>query len=274
MLASLSSFLEEIFSAIGKYKNERGQESVYTMAFLSLVGGTLFFIATVLFTSEVFVFSGASLPTFIPRVALSIVQEYITIRAIVEASRSTFTFIRISTIPLLLAVDMLLGYTLSYMQLTGLGILFATMWYLFGKETLDKKGLYFVIWSAINAVIVISLFKYNITYYNSVAAEQIILSLFLMICFFVAAITIAKEQPLAFLKKPIFVFQALVQGAAGTLNSFAYVFAPASVIIAATRSSAMFWSITSGGMYFGEKKLTQKIVGACFLALGTFLLVF
>lgn len=273
-LASLSSLFQEIFSSIGKYQYNHHQESAYTMAFLALLGGILFFGGTVFLTDQAFIFVAASLPTFIPRVILSVAQEYVTIRAIMEADRSTFSFVRVGTIPLLLGVDVILGYTLSFQQLAGILILLFTLIYLFSQETLNKKGLGLLTFSTINAVVVISLYKYNITHFNSVAAEQIILYLILMVYFWIGAMRQAQENPLTFLKKPLFVLQAFIEGAGGMLNSFAYMFAPASIITAAARSSAMFWTIASGRMYFKEKNVLQKVGGACLLALGTILLAF
>ncbi|MBI3335726.1 MAG: hypothetical protein HY001_04475 [Candidatus Portnoybacteria bacterium] len=271
-LTSISSFLEEVFSSIGKYKTSRGEESLHTMAFLSLLGGTLFFWILIFFEREAFRFSFASLPTFIPRVALSVIQEYITISAIVKAERSTFSFIRIGTIPLLLAVDAFLGYTLTMSKIIGITIIVVTLLLLFEDEVFNKKGIGFTFFSTVNAVVTVSLYKYNITYFNSVAAEQGILSLILMFCFFLSAVYIAKENPFLFLAKSTFLFQAGAQGAAGVIESFAYVFAPASIIIAAKRSFAMIWSIVSGNFYFHELHIAIKITAVLFLVGGIVLL--
>jgi len=272
-LTSISTLFEEIFDTIGKYKHVQGEQSIYTMGFLSLLGTSLFFLALMVYQRSLFHFSLASLPTFIPRVILSIVQEYITIAAIMKADRTTFGFIRIGTIPLLLMVDLVLGYSLGISQIVGIGLILLTLIILFENRVLDKKGIGLVLFSTINAVVVISLYKYDITYFNSVAAEQGIVSGILAMLFLWGAVYIAKENPLAFLTKPIFLVQAGSQTIAGILDSFAYVFAPASIIVAAKRSSAMVWTIVSGNIYFRETHARAKIIAVAFLVAGILLLV-
>lgn len=273
VLASLSSLFEEIFNTIGKTQVAQGRQSVYTMAFLALAMGVVAFVALSLFQEGAFYFSLASLPTFIPRVVLEIFQAYFLIAAITKADRTTFSFIRVGTIPLLLGVDVALGYTLKITQIIAIIIIFLTIILLVGQRTLARKGMVFVILSTVNAVVTVSLLKYDITHFNSVAAEQGIVLGILILIFFLAALLRGKENPLRSLVKPLSLVQSLSAGASIIAVSFALTFAPASVIMAAVRSSAMLWALISGKVYFGEIKTAIKFLAIIPLVLGIILLM-
>src|SRR3989344_8721126 len=126
LLASISSAFSELSDSIGKKKTTERAYSHYTFGFLSVLGGALFLLI-VGFVHNDFMFSLASLPTFLPRLVLEVLQAHVTIEAIVRADRSDFGHIRTLTIPLLLAVDLMLGYGVSTSQMLGMGIIFCTI---------------------------------------------------------------------------------------------------------------------------------------------------
>ncbi|MEK7560318.1 MAG: hypothetical protein AAB522_03410, partial [Patescibacteria group bacterium] len=67
--------------------------------------------------------------------------------------------------------------------------------------------------------------------------------------------------------------QSATSGAGSVAMSFAYVFAPASVIVTAKRSFMIFWSILSGSIYFHEKRIVLKFIAMAFLISGIILLI-
>ncbi len=272
ILVLTSTFFEEVGTSIGKFKVGRHAESIYTMGFLSLFWGTVFLVVSG-FVRDGFVFSMSSLPTFSIRAVLEIAQAHVSILAVTTADRSTFGFVRIGTIPLLLAIDIFLGYTIGINQIIGIGIIIAGLVILLINHGVKRKGLWLVAFTAVNAAITISLFKYDITHFNSVESEQGIIMIILMAYFFAMAIFVKKEDPIKFLKKPIFLSQSLSSGIASVLMSFAYLFAPASIITTAKRSLTILWSILSGKLYFHEKNLIVKIVSYLFIVLGLVFLV-
>lgn len=101
LITAIAASFEEIGSSIGKAKINSCQASCYTVGFLNLIGGTVL-IATIGLIRDSFVFSLESLPTFIPRLILEMILMDLTMRALARADRSTFGFIRTTTIPLLL----------------------------------------------------------------------------------------------------------------------------------------------------------------------------
>ncbi len=249
------------------------KESIYTMGFLNMLWGTIFFLTYALFIRGEFILSPESFPTLGVRIILEIAQLHVTMLAISVADRSTYGFLRIWTIPLLLVVDMALGYTIGTTQLFGISLIVLSFIFLFINHGIKKKGMWLVLFTAINAVATISLFKYNISNFNSVDTEQSIVFLVLMLYFFIMACYVAKENPILFLKKPVFFVQSFVMGISTVIMSFAYLFAPASIITTVKRSSTIIWAIVSGNFYFHEKKLTIKIGAFLLIVVGLIFLV-
>jgi drug/metabolite transporter (DMT)-like permease len=219
-----------------------------------------------------FNFSPASLPTLGVRALIEIILTYIALKATALADRSTFGFVRVVTMPLLLIVDFLLGYKISNWQLAGIGIIIFSLFLIFLLHGIKRQGVWLSLLTAVMAVATISLYKYNITHYNSVAAEQTIIYLVLLAFLIGMAFLKAKENPFAFLKQKIYFFQTLINAIPSFANSYAYAFAPASVILSAYRSSAVFWSVVSGKVYFKEKHLLIKLLCLALLISGIILL--
>ena len=271
ILAAASSFVSEISTSIGKSEVLKRTESRYAMAFLTYFVAFFWFLGIILYQQD-FKFSWESLPTFGTRVLLEIILTYVSIKAIVESSRSTFSFVRVGTMPLLLLVDIFTGYQISIPQILGISTIVLAVLFLFKNHGLEKKGIGYVVASTILAVVTISLYKYDISYYNSVATEQFLTIGFLLIYFYVAAYYSSRKNPLKLLLRPLFFMQSFGDGFAGVLGSFAYSFAPASLVVAVLRSSAILFSMLSGNVYFHEKKLLLKIFVASLLILGIILL--
>ena len=271
VLVAISSLFSEIGSSIGKRKMELKEESMYTMAFLSYFWSSFWFLGVMILNNS-FIFSLASLPTFLTRAVLEIIQTEIAIQAIVRAERATFGFIRTGTVVILLFVDLALGYSISITQMAGMAVISLTLLVVFMNHGINKKGMNFVVLSAIGAVITTSLFKYDISHFNSVEAEQLLMNI-IMIAYFSIAVMKRGENPIKLMAKPIFFSQSFSDGIAIALGSFAYNLSPASIIMAAGRSTSVFFSILSGNLYFHEKRVLMKLVIFMMLAVGIFLLV-
>ncbi|MDP6387873.1 MAG: hypothetical protein QGG63_01165 [Candidatus Pacebacteria bacterium] len=170
-------------------------------------------------------------------------------------------------------VDLVLGFTIGFNQFIGIGIIILGFIVLMINHGLKKKGIWLVLFTMVNAVATISLFKYNITHFNSVETEQIIVMSVLMIYMLLMASFIKREHPVQFLKKRSFFVQSFSTGIASVLMSFAYVFAPASIILTGKRSLAVMWAMLFGSFYFKEKKLLIKIAAFILITIGLIFLV-
>ncbi|HEY4500699.1 MAG TPA: hypothetical protein VJI70_00295 [Candidatus Paceibacterota bacterium] len=281
LLVAGSTVAEEVGISVGKWETAHGKEKVLSMGFLNSFWTTIFLLAIVFIIPKDFfapgfpsgfVFNMASLPTFLPRVALEILQAYATVYAIMRADRSTFGFLHTITIPLLLVADILLAYSVSLPQIVGMSLIITSLILLFINHGIRRAGAWLVVFTAINAVATISLFKYDITHFNSVEAEQAIVCLVLVIFFFFMALAKEKKNPLRFLAHPVFFTQSFLIGVGGVAGSFAYLFSTASVITAAKRAFTILFAMFSDRIYFHEKKPWVKTMSFILIALGLVLL--
>lgn len=281
LLTAGAAFVEEISISVGKWEVARGKENIFSLGFLSYFWITLFLLVFAFLIPKDFfapgfpggfVFSMASLPTFLPRVGLEILQALASAYVIARADRSTAGFLGIITIPLLLATDIVLSYTVSFSQIVGMSFIIASLILIFINHGIRRKGVWLVVFTAVNAVATISLFKYNVTHYNSVEAEQAIVCLVLVIFFFIMARVKTKENPFQLLVRPVFFMQSFLMGIGGSVISFAYFFGSASVVAAAKRAFNILFAMLSGNIYFHEKKFWVKILSFFLIAVGLILL--
>jgi len=281
LLTTGSTLAEEAGTSVGKWETARGKESVFSMGFLDSLWATVFMFALAFLIPKDFfaigfphgfIFTTASLPTLIPRIGLEILQSLATVYAITVADRSTFGFLRIITIPLLLLTDIFLAYTISFPQVIGMLLIVTSLILLFINHGIRGKGAWLVAFTAVNSVATISLYKYDITHFNSLEAEQVIVYFVLVIFFFMMAMTKANENPLRLMAKPIFFTQSLLMGVGGVAMSFAYLFSAASVISTAKRALSVLFAMLSGHVYFKEKKLWVKAMAFILIAVGLVLL--
>lgn len=270
-LILLGTLSVEISNSIGKLAVSRKQETLYSMGFITMFWGTILFFLLIWLGAE-FRFTADSLPLFLPRVILEVILAHITIKAVLVADRSTVSFLRMITIPLLLLVDIVVGYEILIAQIYGIGLLLIALMIVFWRNPRGQKGIGVVLLSGVLAVATTSLFKYNITMHNSVAAEQVIISLVLLVYFLVFSMLKFKEKPWRLLQRPYVQAQSISHGVAGLLLSFAYLYAPASVIISLKRSLAVFWATISGNIVFHEEHIARKIISFLIATAGIVLL--
>ncbi len=281
LLTAGSAFVEEVSASIGKWETAHGKENVFSFGFLSYFWATIFlFVFAFLIPKDFFasgfpggfVFNMASLPTFLPRVGLEILQALAGAYALVIADRSTVGFLHIITIPLLLVVDIALSYSVGMPQIAGMSLIIVSLVLIFINHGIKRRGAWLVVFCAVNAVATISLFKYDVTHFNSVEAEQGIVNLVLVIFFFVMALAKTNQNPFRLLMCPVFFTQSFLMGAGGSVMGFAYYFGTASVITSAKRALNILFAMLSGHVYFREKKLWIKVMSFILITLGLVLL--
>lgn len=258
LLSAVGSACKELSDSIGKRQVSTHVTSYYTIGFLNLFFATAFLIILGILRND-FVFSLESLPTFLPRLFLEILQAHLTVIAVVRADRSDYGLVRTGTLPLLLLADLVLGYAISPWQIAGIGMIVAAVAALLYAESFKTKALPYLYIMTVNAAVTLSLYKYDIVHFNSVESEQSLISLAVMFYFFVLAVWLHGENPLRYLYRPTFLLQSFSSGAASAFTSFAYLFAPASIITSALRAFAVIFSILSGRIYFRERRIWFKL---------------
>lgn len=273
LITLLATLFSESSTSIGKYEVKKGEEGVFSFAFINLFFILIFFIAWAVIIPSSFVFSTASLPTFLTRAVLEIIQTYVAVLAITKADRTTFSFFRIITIPLLLLVDIIMGYSLETKQIIGISILFIGVLIALIDRSVNKKHAGLILYTAVGSVATISLYKYNISHFNSFVAEQLLLTIIVLTAVFIFALVKEHSNPLKLLLKRNLFAQSFLQGAAGLIESFAYTFTAASVVVAVARSGGVVWSTIFGRAYFKEKHIAHKIIIVAIIITGFFFLI-
>ncbi|NCN53193.1 hypothetical protein GW950_01885 [Candidatus Wolfebacteria bacterium] len=267
LFSTIGSFFEEASSSIIKYETENKKESVYSAGFINMLFSVII-LGIIAFVRGSFIFNFASLPTFITRIFLEIAQMQMTFLAIMKNDRSTFTFVRNLTIPLLLIVDIAIGFTISSTQWAGILIILSVIGVVLYFHIINLKGVGYSLFTAVNAVATISLYKYNITNFNSVEAEQIIVLTILALYFFGMAIFWRKENPFNLLKERVFFAHGFSQGISSIFHSFALAFGTPGVVISAKRASGVLMGTIFGHNYFSERKFGTKLVMGVIIIIG------
>lgn len=267
-LVALGALFAQIGTSIGKYEVTNKRESLYAMGFLHALSATIFLIIIAIFWRGEFVFSLASIPTFAARAVLEIIALFVGLNAIAQADRSTFSFLKVLAIPLLLVVDTVLGYEISLSQMIGISIVAVSLLLLLINHGLSRRGKILSTLAALLAVGTLSLYKYNITHYNSVEAEQIVMLIILMGTIIIVAQIHLRENVFKTLTHKLFIFQSVASGIGTVFISFAFLFAPASIITTAKYSLEILTSMIFGRTYFYEKHFLIKSLALVLIIVG------
>lgn len=246
--------------------------NAFSLPFVNHLAFVSFFALQAVLVPSSFVFTPASWPILVIRIGLEIAQAWVTLEALGRASRSTFGFLRVLTIPLLLISDVFfLGANLTPVRYAGLAIIMATLLWLFRDNGKDRKGMFYVVASAVGAVLTLSLFKYDIQTYNSVVAEQLIVGLGMLIGLYFIERYKFGRNPFVLLKKRAVIVEALSLGLGAVLISYGYVYLAVSIATAMKRALGVLWSVLSGKRFFKEENLYSKLLACVVLLLGLIL---
>jgi drug/metabolite transporter (DMT)-like permease len=268
LLMAGSVFLSEVGASLSKKEFENHELGVYSLSLLAYFWSLFIFIIYGLLSKEGIVFSLESLPTFAVRAVLEFVVIYYAIKAIVSAPRSSFTFVRMITIPGLILTDLFLGHGLHKYEIIGMLLILLSMVFLNRNHGISKKGLWFTIVTSILAVFTIALYKYNIDNFNSVAGEQIVMYIIMITVLSIMAKKKEHKTIFGLCKNRKYLIQSLLYGFATGLASVAYMFGLASVVTTFKRAFAIVLSIVSGKMYFHEKHVRSKLIGFAVIVAG------
>lgn len=272
LLVLTSTLSGEISQSLGKQLALWRRENVYELAFLELFWGLVFVAVTLAFGADFKLDLAQAWPTMLIRLGLEVVMIYSIAEATIQADRSTIGFMRLITIPFILVVDIALGYHISMVQFAGIALMFVALIAAFHRTKTGNRGAGLAALSGFMGVGTVSLYKYDITHYNSVAAEQIVVLGSLVVITYVVAAAHTRRSPWRLLYHPTTGTQALANGIAVALESFAYSLAPASLIMTYKRSFALLWSIVFGSVKFHEHSWRRKLMAAALMMASVALL--
>jgi hypothetical protein len=283
LLASVATLIGEVGNTIGKNEVQHQRETYLGMGFSNFIWGIILWVLLLTLVptgTEIgnaigqYTFSFLPLPLslFIVRFMFEIAIITLVLKAVILATRATFSFLRVVTIPLLLLADVILGYSISTLEVVGIGIIIVTTLLLIGSHTIRREGMWHIIAASLLAVITVSVYKFNITYYNSVQGEQLTMTCLLTIYLGIAAVVTTKKNPLRHFKRPQVIIQSFSTGVNSIITSIAFIYAAASIIMTARRASAILWSILAGKLVFNEQKLSYKFAALGAMCFGLYLL--
>lgn len=271
LLAITASGLLEVSDSLGKNQMLFARQKIAETGMLGVLASIAYFTVLVV-VRQSWQFSFEIFPIFALRFVLEIILAEIAIRALARADRSTYGLLRVLTIPLLLVVDIFIGKNIAPVQILGIIVIVLAMTQLFHNGGIQHDHAFIVLTTAVFAVVTISLYQYDITHGNGIETEQIIIWSGQLIYFRLKSWREGGRGILTLIRERRALLQSLSSGAAGVIQSFAYLFAPASIVITAARSASVLASIASGRMYFAEKHLKRKLVAALVIVGGLILL--
>lgn len=261
----VGTFFIEIQNTITKYQSTKYHP--LTIAWVGSVCVCLFYVWWLIIWSDVYGYSH-----FIPkkeslwllslRIILECIQAYITILAIRDTERSTYGFIRILTLPVLLVFDIFIGYSITMIQ--SICIIFMT-WLLTYTLAFDQWKTYrwwwYALFSAINAACTLSLYKYSLSHYgNTVIGDQLIITTIVCL-FFSIWIYIVRPNKIRWLfYDTYFLWQGIAMAIGSVLMSFGYQYLLAVEVTMLTRVWWVFWSLVFGVIIFHEKHVYRKAI--------------
>jgi multidrug transporter EmrE-like cation transporter len=275
LLVLVGNFFEELSASASKHAFT-GRVFTYVLyGFLVESISVIFFGGTALIGGFSLAYNTHALPLFTLRVITEFLQCEVVFRALAIADRSTFGFIRVLTIPLLLLVDIMMGYTITNLQFLGIGIILVVLLAYFASGKIQGKGMGLALMSALLSVLDLTLYKYDITHYNVAAISQLYVALALFLIYGVRLVSSKEERSLLVQMKahPLLGLVFVSQGFSSLLVSLAYQYAPASLILAFSRGVSVLWSLISGVFYFHEERVLKKTFAFALIILGLLVLV-
>lgn len=264
ILGFIGTFFEELNNSITKEKTKKYHyitvwvvTSLFSLLLFLIVGLYKYFSGNFELT-----FAMVSIPLLVLRGFLEILQSYFTLIAIKHCDRSTFSIIRILTIPLLVFADILLWYNFSMYSLLWIWIIVLSfIWFNTNTKSINWNWWYYVLFTAVNAVFTISLFKYSITHYwNSIEIDQFLMILSTFTFFVIYNYRREKKLGFYLLKKEkMFRIQWMFIVIASLVLSYSYIYLNASEATTVKRAWEMFWAVIAGCLFFQENHFWKKI---------------
>jgi hypothetical protein len=275
LLVIVGNFFEELSASASKHAFTGRLFTYVVYGFLIEAISVLFFGGTALIGGYTLAYNTHALPIFALRVVNEFLQCEVVFRALEFADRSTFGFIRVLTIPLLLLVDIMMGYHITNLQFLGIGIILVVLLSYFANGKLHGKGMGLALASALLSVVDLSLYKYDISHYNVAAVSQFYLALALFSIYAVRVFFSKEDRRLLveMTAHPLLGLVFVSQGLSSVLVSLAYQYAPASLILAFSRAVSVLWSLVSGVFYFHEDSVLRKTFAFALIVVGLFVLI-
>ncbi len=199
-------------------------------------------------------------------IAGSIVYYYFILKAVWIADRSTLNIFILLKIPLVLIIDLIIGYQLSNIQIIWILTIFTLIAFINYKENkiYNLNGLKYIIFAIIIWSINISIFKILVENGNNIPSLVIAYSLFSCIFFGIRLFIKWWISNFKFLTNKTFLLIWFVSSLNTLLIAFSYLFLPPSIITTYKNTFSLLRSHISAKVIFNEKYVFKKIIIASF----------
>lgn len=154
----------------------------------------------------------------------------------------------------------------------GIGLIIASILVLMRFDRKSHKGAAWVLAVASLSALTTTIYKYDITNFNSVAAEQIISLTCITIYFLVMSKIKTSFKHWRYALSPSGIVQSSSMGICSLIASYAYSLAPASVVVSMLNGSTIVWGTVFGRAYFHERGMKVKVLASCLVITGLALL--
>lgn len=270
LLATISSFIDQLgFSIIKKVENDEVHtQDVWTTALITwLSSSILIFVITVV--KGKYLLDQSIVWIFIPRIILEIIQLYVTFKALKIAELSSFNFIRVFTIVLVVIFELIfLKTSPDLYQYLGILITILAVAYTFRHGIKQIAGSKFILLSTINAGILVVLTRYQFQHNDPYLNESIVRVFSILILF---SISMFKNKfKFRINKKSLLLLPT--KSLVGILNLTALSLGNAAIYTTAERGGSLLSSVIVGHKVFKETSLGEKLGVALALSIGIILL--
>lgn len=279
IIAFISSFIDQIGSALIK-KTENSSlnpATVWESGFLSILSGSLIIFAYVCITGKFYI-NPEKAWLFLPRVALEILQIYVTFSALKVSELSSYNFVRVFSILFVIFSEiLLLGVILTVLQYVGVLLIFISILYIFRHGIKKVAGWKFLIVSAVNGGLLNILAKYQFNYNDPYLNEAVVRTILTIILFIIIRKQFEKYHSWH-IKEVVssnkaFLLLLPIRALVGIINILALNLGPVALYSTAERAGSVLSGVALGHAVFKEKSVLEKGVISLAIITGVILLV-
>ena len=265
--AFLLSFLwtlstEQANVLIKKYEALHTYQKIFLIILSELIVGLMFWI---LFNDMHYDFNFYS-------VILTLINSlsvfwffYFYVKSVEIADRSLVAIFSVIILPALIIADYFMGYKLDILQIFGILWIVAVLVYSSYSNTLNLKGLKYVLLSQFFWFLSIVSFKILIMHYSSVYAQMALNAFIVSIIYLILLLKKLGQDAVWFILKKDYLLVGAFYWVGSLLAGLAYLFWPATIVTAFKRVWAMFWWVVFGKLVFHEINFWKKLANVMIL---------
>ncbi len=209
-----------------------------------------------------------SIALFIFQIVAGFFYYPIANRAIHYAEISVFYLLGCMNLPILLVSDLVLGYSITPLEIVGIGIIFISLWYGLYKRDLSFKGIRDIVLSNIILMGMMIAFKYVTHHYTTPETANFIIHAPLVLLFIPIVLKTAGIKWLKKTFKTKYRGLSWLYGMGNVCIAEAYKSITPAIVMLFKQAFMMIFSLITGRLIFHERKTVKKIWVAAGIIIG------